>query len=807
MEVILKSRKILVWLISFGAIFLIYMLYNRFVATPEIAVQEIDQSFSEIEVPEFGPEAGSIGTTSVESAAKSKYIEIDSETKKVKRIFGFEELFNPDDTSDRWDMKEPYMNIYEEGYRCEITADRGTARVEKVAGKVIPSDTTLVGDVQMQFHFSSRDRVSEGTVYLDDLVYSAERSEFTTEGPVRLVSNDAEMEGTGMLLLYNTRLGRLEFLEIKDLDYLLVRNIEDDTPMSEPAKAAAGPKPESVKQLEADTVETGVAPQQDDSVETTDYYECQINKNVVIEYGNRLVVVGAECVTINNILWMKRASVAKGESVQYASEGIVQNSNIVVKELPGGGVEESKVSDEEMVESEEPLETIVKCQGSVVIKPVNSTLEIPGLVGYRDRPQMRSTANDKIAGLTGVQRFGAGSSEKLPFEPERARLKGSDDEMRFYGVSNLFDAQPLAESYDRLVVHSATFAGGADVENIDTVVSTETVVLGDRRPPAQFHARRIDYDMNTRNALAHGPVKFIFYELVEEEQNVKKAIPIVITAQENAEYFSAENQVVFNGSVVGSQDREKEEYLQKTNVRGERLIVNISSSEDKSTEDETSIEHLTIEGGTVTLDATLNKDDTVIKHIQLRCVKIDYDASDEVIVGTGPGDIQVNNVNSPPVSTDNRLNLEGPCYASISGFDKLEWFILSDKLTAEGESTINLGYLPVVDGQVKGDDVIRAASMAVEVKFAPTKAGQTKLTDMTATGGVLYKEAGRYEFAGDSLFYNAASSILTVKGSDRIPCRLNGGRVPAIEYNMKTGKVKTKLSTTPGSMVMPLSNR
>jgi len=49
------------------------------------------------------------------------------------------------------------------------------------------------------------------------------------------------------------------------------------------------------------------------------------------------------------------------------------------------------------------------------------------------------------------------------------------------------------------------------------------------------------------------------------------------------------------------------------------------------------------------------------------------------------------------------------------------------------------------------------------------------------------------QFDGSSLFYDAGKSLVTVNGSQLRPCHFNGSPVDAIEWNLKTDKVKAEI--------------
>jgi hypothetical protein len=91
----------------------------------------------------------------------------------------------------------------------------------------------------------------------------------------------------------------------------------------------------------------------------------------------------------------------------------------------------------------------------------------------------------------------------------------------------------------------------------------------------------------------------------------------------------------------------------------------------------------------------------------------------------------------------------------------------------------------------------------MEAQFIDTSSGRTELATLITTGGVTYREVGGNDFIGDSLFYDAAKSLMTVTGSDQVPCFLNGALADSIEYDLETGRVKGRITSRPGALRIP----
>jgi hypothetical protein len=68
------------------------------------------------------------------------------------------------------------------------------------------------------------------------------------------------------------------------------------------------------------------------------------------------------------------------------------------------------------------------------------------------------------------------------------------------------------------------------------------------------------------------------------------------------------------------------------------------------------------------------------------------------------------------------------------------------------------------------------------------------LVSLTASEGISYEDA-ESEFAGATLFYDHAESLLTVRGDSVQPCSLNGAYVDWITMDPKTGNTKAEIGT------------
>ena len=72
----------MVWLITVGAVLLIYLLYTLLVGSPDIQIDRNAEPAVNIEVPQFGAQTGE---TKVGDVEKTRFTVLDEKTKKLKR--------------------------------------------------------------------------------------------------------------------------------------------------------------------------------------------------------------------------------------------------------------------------------------------------------------------------------------------------------------------------------------------------------------------------------------------------------------------------------------------------------------------------------------------------------------------------------------------------------------------------------------------------------------------------------------------------------------------------------------------------
>ncbi len=1002
-------RKIAILAATLALVAGMYWVFNRWSPTPQIQITP-DQIRKGLEVPDFGMSSKEIGDITAGPVLESRYTLLDPITKTLRRVFGFERLLNPNSPNERWRLQKPYMRIFEDSFHCWITADRGNVQVEKIDGAPSPTDAQLFDNVRIHIRSTNPKDPVEATLYMDDLNFSSDRSEFATEGPVRLYSEEAELVGRGLLLIFNAAKSRIEYLQITSPEYIRVRNLATSgTPTRSKADLSSDTlSPQSPSVSSAKSLDASKTPDAERAAMDKDktYYQCSLNKNVVIRYGDRLVISGMDRVRVDSLEWSGRATrksefTGDNQAAGRAPSQQTSSSDVPAKTtpVPEPGM---PVPIQPGIQNDDARDVLVTCQGSIVIRPTDTQpadtttgrkVESEGSpIRIETRSKMEATSQgmarcgrllydvdsetinlysteghkqiELLSGDSGTQVltqgwihwdrrnraaqiFGPGTMvlprdkqtrptqlafhEKIDlvfadrpedaghtmtiktanlvggmeadmadnpdsklksdsamfwFDPSnriekvdlqghvqyvskqdrldsgRARLSFDDQsnlteamlegqvqlasangqvrsrtaQVTFAGDSGISDARLIGDveiNGDKGILSSpqADIRFGRDpkgklvVESVHSTGGSELrpIAAGSSSRPARFYAQDIQYDMATGNAIAQGPVEFTFYTkpsaskgLIDQafpgnpadpnEVAVSPStdpaaetalVPIVITADKQAEFSSTDNRITFVGNVVGRREVDKTEYVQKDIFRGQRLVVDLLPNPKVR---DPQIKLITIRDGNVALESVRSAGKTVLTHVRLLCVRIEYLADKERILAVGPGEIELNNANAPtPVVKPGQPNLGGPCYAILDGFDSLQWELVQGRFVADGQkASVNLYYWPIVDGQM--GQIVRGATTHFEAGFVQNQAGQSQIASVKAGGGVYYEEVGKNVLTGDSLDYDASTSVMTIQGTDSEPCFLNGARTPGIEYNLVTGEIRSQLSVNPGAI-------
>jgi len=332
-----KARRVLIVGITLVALFAVYRV---FVAGRE--PQGISKEDYNVGQPDESVEPTAVGrgrTVAVGTVKQTEYVMRDDQ-KNITRVFGFEELLHQ--SGDQWQLRKPYMKIYEKDAELVVTADSGTVQVQAVGTNPIPRDAKLTDNVQ--FHIVRKTQKGEeiSDIYLDDIVFVSDRSTFYTDGPARLVSPQCTITGRGVEVVYSPEMEKLLLFRMDQLDEmrLPMRTGEAFFRQSKP-----GPQPSGDQASPSTGEQQG--PQEQ-------YYDCLLSDNVVVEYDGQVVL--ADKVTIRNILW----------TLTSRSSGAVSDS-------AASGSKDSAATGPE--EATSTAQVRISCNGGIVIKPITGAVE------------------------------------------------------------------------------------------------------------------------------------------------------------------------------------------------------------------------------------------------------------------------------------------------------------------------------------------------------------------------------------------------------------------------------------------------
>ena len=738
-------RKIFIAFISLAAVLAIFLFYGRLGKTPPIPMDtdtgaEFIDSVADSNEGGLENDVGMIGEVGVSTIRKARYITL-NENNEVEREWGFERLLH--EVRDLWEIEKPYMNIYQRNFKFYITADKGNVQVETAVGKSTPKDATFTGNVVIRILPEGSSNVKKSNIYLDDIIFLSEKSQLSTANSVKFVSEDAQMLGTGMELIYDNKLERLEYLRIIDLESLRIKSSQtgfrsDARMQADGTVDTGGPAKmqqpdETVVASDKGQIQTTAArPEVElgkaypERSRRDEYYECIFGKNVLIDSPEQLVFAHDK-IAINDIFWSKASNGQSNQTDAGAAkqgprspdEAGTNNVNVPKQDEP------SESSQNQPNESSEKCEDIIiTCDGGFVVTP------------------MGSAKTNEYSGKSSTQ---------------ASTITGTERPKEFEDVN------------DRTT----------------------------------FLTRIIDYSASTDDTVAVGASELIFYtnDLIQAEPN-QTTVPVKVTSQKLLRFLPALNQVIFEGDCVCEMLREDPNGLRRYVVSGQRFRVDLSPDKDKRSSDSgRQIKHFTADGGVVKLATVKMANEKVLGGVEVKCLKCEYDTAQQLFLATGPGLINLDNSNiHEPNSQQDKFTLNKPCWAIIENFQTLKYFLDKNQLVADAPSQglLTVNYFPIVKTQVQYDQQVTVTAVHVQADLIETAEGEFKLSTLSATGGITYEDRDK-EFDGGRLFYDAGKAIITVHGDKLRPCHFNGVPVDEIEWDLKTDKIKFEI-TGPGAL-------
>ncbi len=350
-----------------GGLLLVYLAYTRLGGAERVELAVRDRYGDAMPADNgvrYDGNAPKIGGASVGTVRQTQFFH-KNEQGVVDREFGFEELVHQQ--GEQWEITKPYMRLFMQQFRCRVTADRGQVQCEMASGRLVPDDATFSGNVVI--HVIANDpNDPELFIYLDDVAFVAERSLFSTSGPIKFVSRVAQLVGRGMELIYDEGRNRLELFRIEQLESLRARSA-DLGPLLDTTERGGLP---AAGAADANTVVVTAAGVPTEG--TSDLYECVFWKNVRIE-GPEQIIVARQWLAINNILWSNDNAAAPNEPalevVSPVAAGLSGPNEPDVVPYPGPNALDTSPSDFIALSTlpESSFDIVITCDGGFVIGP------------------------------------------------------------------------------------------------------------------------------------------------------------------------------------------------------------------------------------------------------------------------------------------------------------------------------------------------------------------------------------------------------------------------------------------------------
>ncbi|MDD5011900.1 MAG: hypothetical protein PHQ00_07235, partial [Phycisphaerae bacterium] len=366
----IRSRKFKIWLTSFLIVLVVFLFYRIFGNVGVIRISKPDYEIGDTSTLPGDANAGQIGQARLEYVERARFETVDPKTRELRRVVGFEKVLHK--SGNEWDLDKPYMNVFQDNFRCNITAKTGTVELENVeGGDPAPKTAILKGDVLVHV-IPQGENSSESFIYLKDVAFDSDRSMLWSNNDVSFVSADADLMGKGLEIVYNNATNKLEYLKIKKVEYLNIKRLEQpggqpkQTVSSSPQKSQT-PKPEkAVSASEPATVKEPTQKTQD-----KEEYQCLFRDNVIIEYKNEVVL--SEEIAIKNLLWSQTDKQEKEpKSKPRRQEDKPPHPSSQPKPQAAEKSQEKPQPPKEW--RDRPIIATVQCDGPMIVKPLVTNL-------------------------------------------------------------------------------------------------------------------------------------------------------------------------------------------------------------------------------------------------------------------------------------------------------------------------------------------------------------------------------------------------------------------------------------------------
>ncbi|OQA02755.1 MAG: hypothetical protein BWY69_00872 [Planctomycetes bacterium ADurb.Bin401] len=561
----IRSRKFKIWLISTCVVIAAFFMYKFFGDFENVRILKPDYSdlLDNNEIP-ADSNAGRIGEAKVGWIGEARFETVNPKTRKLERVIGFEKVLHM--TGDEWQLEKPFMNVYQENIRCDIKADSGLVEVENLEGaKPSAKQAIMKGNVVVHIH--GQGKRSDSYIYLDEVAFDSDRSMLWSKDNINFVSREAELAGKGMEIVYNSAKSRLEFLKIKKVDYLNIKEAvkseeiaasEIENEPNKTAAAASANEPAETATASSDEKEP------DDTTIKEDYI-CLFRENVKIEYEEEVVM--ADEIAVTNLMFAQKKDKEKIEKdePQNAEKTSAENND----SKTDGIAKNTRLKQKRDKQSNGIIATVT-CDGPMIIRPLNAkefeeikpavykgfhqlsnsvknelgrrNLLIAQKIKYNVETEI-ADANGKVELVfypqvkTGTQKqkvpfiIGARDGASFSIPDNQAVFFGDvkgvfvrqtdefEEQNTFFGTKLVADLSQTQKGEDdgasSDISHISILGPGVRLESVKTVDKTKL-------SHARLKSERIDYDRLTEEIIASGKGKIEYRSTADNQRRSSK---------------------------------------------------------------------------------------------------------------------------------------------------------------------------------------------------------------------------------------------------------------------------------------------
>ena len=333
------------------------------------------------------------------------------------------------------------------------------------------------------------------------------------------------------------------------------------------------------------------------------------------------------------------------------------------------------------------------------------------------------------------------------------------------------------------------------------VTGTKEITAGAARDGKTiFCGETIDYSAATGRAVATGPSQIIFDVNDKSAGAPGKPATVTITAQRQAMFEPASNQVMFEGSCKCTGSESQGDATRQYVIMADKLEVGLTQANRAEGSASSLNVQRVIATSDVHLATTKKAGERMLEGVELKCAKMDYDVNSHGFSATGPGLIKMDNSQTDePQKGLGRFSLRRKCYAFLRSFDSLKFDGVNNRLAADSkDGSLLMDYLPLVESG--GTEKVAVTASHVEAELSETAQKRTELIGLTARGAVTYEDKDT-QVVGSEFIYDTNGGEIVMRGDRTRPCLFNGAVLDSVRRDLNTGKWTTHIKG-PGTGVI-----